>query len=146
MLFDRIIPHGFTQQVRTATHSWAGQSPSCIDHLYTNKPEKITEVQTYINGVSDHKLLYVVRYARSIKRNVRYIRKRCFKHFDESKFKEEVKSLRWFDVYSENEVDSAVALFTRKISTVLDKYAPVKTIQVRPNYATWLDDQVREVL
>ena len=146
LLFERIIPQGFSQQVCAATHSWAGQHPSCIDHLYTNKPEKITEVQAHINGGSDHKLISVVRYAKAIKRNVRYIRKRCFKGFDEEKFKEEVKNLHWYDVYSESNVDIAVAILTDKISVVLDKYAPVKTIQVRPNYAPWLNNQVKEVL
>ena len=145
-LFERIIPQGFSQQVRVATHSWVGQNPSCIDHLYTNKPDKLADVQGHINGGSDHKLIYAVRFARSIKRNVRYIRKRCFKGFNEIEFKEEIKKLQWFDVYSESNVDAAVSLLTGKLTSVLDKYAPIKTIQVRPNYAPWITDTVKEAM
>ena len=145
-LFERIIPQGFSQQVRVATHSWVGQSPSCIDHLYTNRPDKLADVQGHINGGSDHKLIYAVRYAKSMKRNVRYIRKRCFKRFDEVKFKEEVKKLKWFDIYSETNVDAAVSFLTGKLTTVLDKHAPIKTIQVRPNYAPWVNDNVKEAI
>ena len=145
-LFERIIPQGFSQQVRAATHSWVGQNPSCIDHLYSNKPDKLAHVQGHINGGSDHKLIYAVRYSKSIKRNVRYIRKRCFKGFNEEKFKEEVKNLKWFDVYSESNVDTAVSLLTCKLTAVLDKYAPIKTIQVRPNYAPWINDNVKEAM
>ena len=146
LLFEKIIPHGFSQQVGVATHSWPGQQPSCIDHLYTNKPDKLSDVTAHVNGGSDHKVVYVVRYAKAVKRNVRYIRKRCFKDFDESGFKQEISELKWFDVYSTSDVDAAVKLLTDKITSVLDKFAPVKTIQVRPSYAPWLTDQVKEAM
>ena len=35
---------------------------------------------------------------------------------------------------------------TEKITRVLDKFAPVKTIQVKPSYAPWLTDQVKEAM
>ena len=146
LLFEKVIPQGFSQQVRVATHSWQGQHPSCLDHLYTNKPDKITEVQAIVNGGSDHKLLYLVRYAKAIKRNVRYIRKRCFKGFDKSKFMEEIRKLKFFDIYSASNVDSAVEMLTNKLCAVLDKFAPVKTVQIRSNYAPWLNGEVRELI
>ena len=146
LLFEKVIPQGFSQQVRVATHAWKGQHPSCLDHLYTNKPDKITEVQAVVNGGSDHKLLHVVRYAKSMKKNVRYIRKRCFKGFDESKFKEEIRKLKFHDIYSTSDVDSAVAMLTSKLCTVLDKFAPVKTVQIRSNYAPWLNEEVRKLI
>ena len=40
LLFEKVIPQGFSQQVRVATHAWKGQHPSCLDHLYTNKPDR----------------------------------------------------------------------------------------------------------
>ena len=73
LLFEKIIPHGVSQQVTRATHSWPGQQDSCLDHLYTNQPNKLSEVTLHSQG-SDHKLLLVTRYAKSIIRNVRYIR------------------------------------------------------------------------
>jgi hypothetical protein len=146
LLFETIIPHGFSQHVSIDTPSWPGQQPSCIDHLYTNKPDKLSDVSAHVNGGSDHKVVYVVWYAKAIKRNVRYIRKRCFKHFDESGFKQAIVDLKWFDVYNSYNVDVAVKLLTDKITAVLDKFAPVKTIQVKPNYAPWLTDQVKEVM
>ena len=73
LLFEKIIPHGFSQHVSVATHSWPGQQPSCIVHLYTNKPDKLSDVAAHVNGGSDHKVVYVVRYAKAMKRNVRYI-------------------------------------------------------------------------
>ena len=65
-LFTRIIPHGVTQLVTGATRMERGQPRTGLDHLYTNKVEKLSSVQTFLTGTSDHKLLKVVRFARSL--------------------------------------------------------------------------------
>ena len=57
-----------------------------------------------------------------------------------------MKKLRWFDVYSELNVDAAVSILTAKLNGVLDRFAPVKTIQVRPNYAPWMNDKVKAAI
>ena len=44
-LFNRIIPHGFVQVVSVATRVGSGQKPSGLDHIYSNFPEKLSEVQ-----------------------------------------------------------------------------------------------------
>ena len=59
-LFDRIIPHGVSQLVTGATRIERGQPRTGLDHLYSNKPEKLSSVQTHLTGMSDHKLLKVI--------------------------------------------------------------------------------------
>ena len=56
----------------------------------------------------------VTRYTKSLKKNVRYIRKRCFKNFNELGFKLEVAAMNWFDVYSATDVNTAVKVLTDK--------------------------------
>ena len=146
LLFERIIPHGVSQQVAVATHSWPGQEDSCLDHFYTNKPDKISNVAAHFHGGSDHKLLYAVRYAKAIRRNVRYITKRCFKFFDEEAFKMEIKALKWFEVYNCSDVNIATSLLTEKLTSVLDRFAPMKTMQVRGRYAPWLSDTTKAAM
>ena len=77
-LFTRIIPLGVTQLVTGATRMERGQPRTGLDHLYTNKVEKLSSVQTYLTGTSDHKMLKVVRFARSFKQLPRYVKKRSF--------------------------------------------------------------------
>ena len=67
--------------VNTPTRAWPGQPQSGLDHLYTNYPSKLSEVYTVYTGGSDHKLVKVTRFAKSIKKNCRYVRKRCYKEF-----------------------------------------------------------------
>ena len=143
ILFEKIIPHGFSQLVTVATRSWPGQDDSCLDHLYTNRPDKLSDVRVLVNGASDHRIILVTRYTKSLKKNVRYIKKRCFKYFDEESFRKDIAAMNWFDVYNASDVNEAVELLTNKINEALDKHAPVKTIQVRLHYAPWISDHTK---
>ena len=66
-LFDRILPLGVSQLVTGATRLMRGQPQSGLDHFYSNKPDKLSSVQTFITGLSDHKLIKVTRFARSFR-------------------------------------------------------------------------------
>ena len=66
------------------------ESRAGLDHLYSNKPEKLSSVQTYLTGMSDHMLLKVTRFSKSFRQNPRFIRKRMFKNFDSEKFRQEL--------------------------------------------------------
>ena len=113
-MFEKIIPHGISQLVTVATRSWSGQEESCLDHVYTNKPDKLSDIAAHRNGGSDHKVVCFTRYAKSMVRNVRYIRKRCFKNFDGAAFRREVAEMRWVDVHLTEDVNVAVHLITAK--------------------------------
>jgi hypothetical protein len=91
-LFGRILPQGVTQLVRGATRMERGQLSAGLDHIYKNKPEKLSTVQTHFTDMSDHKLLKVTRFSKSFKQNPRFKRKRMMKNFDEKKFREKLQS------------------------------------------------------
>ena len=93
LLFSKIIPHGVSQLVTVPTRSWPGQEDSGLDHIYTNKPDKLSNVYAEFTGGSDHKLIKITRYAKSIQRNVRYVRKRVFKNFVDKDFQQAVHQL-----------------------------------------------------
>ena len=58
-LFDRIIPLGVSQLVTGATRMQRGQPRTGLDHLYSNRPDKLSSTQTFYTGMSDHKLIKV---------------------------------------------------------------------------------------
>ena len=144
-LFSNIFPLGVTQMVKSPTRFWPGHPPSGLDHLYTNRPEKLSEVFSEHAG-SDHKIIKVTRSAKSIKRNVRYVRKRCYKDFDERKFKEEVTKLSWHELYLCEDVEKAVYILTSSLTTILDQFAPIRTIQMRTRYAPWLSSETKALI
>ena len=145
-LFDRIIPHGVSQLVTGATRVERGCPRTGLDHLYSNKPQKLSSVQTYLTGMSDHKLLKVIRYTKSFKHLPRYVKKRSFKNFDEEAFKVQLEECILDEILECNDVNMAAELLVSKISVILDEMAPIKTVQVRSNFVPGLEDETKELL
>ena len=82
--------------------------------------------------------------SKNIRDGTRYVKKRSYKNFDESEFREAVKKIQWFELYSCQDADLAVDLFSTKLTEILDTMAPVKTFQVRTKYAAWISDSTKE--
>ena len=142
-LLDRIIPHGFIQVITEPTHTWPGQKPSGLDHIYTNHPGKLSGVRADYNGTSDHKLITAIRNSKDPVSRPRIVRKRCYKNFDPCKFLEAVRNISWWEIYSCEDLDTAVQLFTNKLNNILNVMAPVKKIQVRTKYAPLISDNTK---
>ena len=127
-----------SQLITGPTRHFPGQVSTGLDHYYTNRPDKISTVQTHHSGSSDHMLIFAVRQSKTIRSSPRYIRKRSFKYFNPETFVKAVQEISWLDVYLSSDVDEAVEVFTRSITEILDEMAPMKTIQIRSNYSPWL--------
>jgi hypothetical protein len=145
-LFARIFPNGVSQLVRVATRVAPNTEPSGLDHVYTNKPEKCSEVYTEFAGGSDHRLVKLTRYSKSLKNNVRYVKKRSFKNFCSASFCEAVKQLSWFELYMCDSPGQAAELLTNSLSNILDQMAPIRTIQIRKKYVPWLSSSTKELM
>ena len=141
---ERIFTQGVVQCVQGITHSWPGQTPSGLDHTYTNNPEKLGPIQIIPCGSSDHRLILAIRYTKNLKQAPRYCLKRSYKNFDENLFMEEVSKISWWEVYSCQNVDTAVDIFTKKLTDILDKMAPVKKFQIRTRYAAWVSEDTKD--
>ena len=137
-LFDRILPYGFIQLVKTATRVVEGVEPSGLDHFYSNRPQYLSDIQVMHKGGSDHKLIMGTRYTKARVDGCRTTRKRSFKNFDGNKFLEKLSDVRWWSLYACENLNEAVKIFTDNLTSILDELAPVKTFQVRKHYAPWL--------
>ena len=142
-VFDRIFPFGFVQLVSSPTRFWPGQEPSGLDHWYTNKPGKLSDIQVNNHGSSDHKILFGIRYSKSVIVKPKIIKKRSYKNFNPAEFISAIQSTSWWDVYSSEDVETATEIFTNKITRILDVMAPIRTFQVRKNYAPWLSPNLK---
>ena len=137
-LNNKVLPYGIKQCVVGPTRQGrAGQADSGLDHFWTNIPGKISPIVTRYSG-SDHKVIMGVRYAKLIRNQPRYVRKRSYKNFDETAFLQRIRETSWWDIYQASEVDHAVSLLTSKIGLVLDEMAPLKTFQTTSKYCPWL--------
>ena len=144
-LFTRIIPLGVSQLVTGATRMERGQPRTGLDHLYSNKTEKLSSVQTFFSGVSDHKILKVTRFSKTFKQLPIFVKKRTFKDFDDEAFKEKLKVCGLEEIFSCLNVNTAAEILTNKLTGVLDDMAPIKKIQTRTNYAPWLSKETKKL-
>ena len=140
----RILPLGVVQCVRGTTRSWPGQADSCLDLVFTNVPEKLSQVQSLVRGYSDHKLVIGTRYTKNIKESTRYVRRRSYKNFDEAAFLQKLREISMFDIYTCQNASQAADLMTNKINKILDEMAPVKKIQIRSRYAPWITPDCKD--
>ena len=68
-LFNRILPHSFSQLVTSATRHKQGEHESGLDQYYTNKPEKVSNiivksVQRFRKILIDSYIIYINTNAR----------------------------------------------------------------------------------
>ena len=91
-------------------------------------------------------LIFATRYSRSIKSTPRYVRKRSYKNFNPADFIAAIQQVSWLDIYLSDDVNTAVELLSSKITFVLDTMAPMRTVQIRTNYAPWLSKQTVELM
>ena len=150
-LLRTVLPLGMSQCAPGNT--WTPQGlqrgqPSGLDHHWTNAPEKLSEVTALTIGHSDHKLISVVRFAKIVKLGQKFVKKRSYKKFDQTNFLEEVSKISWWQVYQCTDVDTAVARFTKLITSILDRedMAPMRVFQTRIRFASWLSDSTKQVM
>ena len=142
-LFSKIFPYSVCQCVSVPTRFMQGQHPTGLDHFYTNQPTKLSVVETQFWGGSDHKLICATRHSKAFKRCARYVQKRCYKHFVLWEFLAELSKISWWDLYKCEEVDVAVDFFSNKFLSVVDQFAPIRSIQTRTKYAPWLTHETK---
>ena len=87
-----------------------------------------------------------IRRSRSFKLSPKYIRKRSYKRFDHNTFVKAVQQISWLDLYLCDDVDKALEIFTNNITGILDEMAPMRTLQIRTNYAPWLSEETLELI
>ena len=121
--------------VRTAT---------CIDHFYTNAPDKCSKVMSVRMGFSDHNLIVMTWKANLPKTGPKIIHKRMYRKFVEKSFLNDLEKVDWNPVLEAYDIDNALDSFTKIFSSACDKHAPIKKITVRKNKAPWLDEEVRK--
>ena len=68
-----------------------------------------------------------------------------FKNFDEAVFKDQLSESNLDEILATSDANSAANLLVKKLTGVLDKMAPVSTIQTRAKYAAWPTDSTKDL-
>ena len=115
------------------------ENPRCIDHFLTNFPGSFQTTTAICTGLSDfHKMIVTVQKYTLVKAKPKVIQYRCYKTFDTSSFRDELKG----KLSITREYDD----FEKAYLEVLNKHAPIKRKTVRANHAPYMTKALRKAI
>jgi exonuclease III len=132
---DHMLSFNFTQLVTKPTRVSAN-SKTLIDHVFTNRPQNITETNIPSYSVSDHyPICFTRKHMPSYSKGPvhKCITYRSLKYFNDEDFRQDLLQQQWsaldFCSCSDNGFEYFITLF----KAVLDRHAPLKTKRVKRN-------------
>ena len=121
---------------------------SCIDHITTNVPDKCSNPEISAGGSSDHMAVTITKFSRDISNLPKTLKKRNYRNFDPQTFLQDVQfninNGSFNSVLSTSDPNIAASHFSGIFGSILNKHAPLKTIQVRNNYSPWVSSATKE--
>ena len=74
------------------------------------------------------------------------VKKRIWKLPYVSKYREEISSIDWDDFYSATDLSVKNSIFEQKVVAAIEKFAPMKKIQLHINHRNWLDEECKNLM
>lgn len=113
---------------------------TCLDHVYTDRPQHILMTKVLNIGMSDHLPVGIVTKYR--KRSIQNIEKtmkyRKWKNFSEQAFQDDLEKAPWNVLDMHDDPDEAIQFFNRTFLDVADDRVPLLTKRVkRQRQPTW---------
>ena len=120
-IHNRILTIG-VELMTPAKATWArGDQRSCLDHVYTTAPSKLSPVAVIWTGMSDHAIVKFGRFCKNIQSRQSYIKKRMFKNFRKEEFKQRVGAMpELVSIQLCQDVDLAASMLTQGLTRILN--------------------------
>jgi len=138
--------YNFTQLINTPTRV-TDKSATIIDHVYTNKPDNISETNVPVYALSDHYPVCITRHVPKSYKNGQHIeiQYRDFKQFDEEMFLNDLVCKPFQSVCNIADVNTALDKWYQMFNAALDKHAPIKTKRVKQQITPkWITPEISE--
>ena len=134
-------------QVITTPTRVTDKSDTLIDHVYTNKPENICEINVPIVALSDHYPVCITRrFNNPIKKSKHIeIQYRDFNNFDENTFLSGLSCANLDMIEEIQDPNKIVDTFYSLMFGVLDKHAKTKTKRVKSHFKpSWITPEIND--
>ena len=145
-VYDNFLLDGYTQLVEDFTRYQTNDTPGLLDHIYVNDVRYIERVYNVSMINSDHNLVGLRLCHDGPVRRVKTFTKRDIKGIDQKKFEDQLLLTNLWEIFLENDVDTALHKLNLKIRHVLDIHAPEKLRVVRGNDSKWITPELRRLL
>ena len=122
---------------------------SMIDLIFVNNNPRVVSSGVFPLSISDHSLICCTIKAGLSKSGGCYrdINYRCYKRYNESKFKDDLGKSDWTFVDSLNDIDEITNRFCETFSELANKHAPMKTKRAKSTVrAPWLTSELHNLM
>ena len=135
--------NGFEQVIKESTRVTQDTS-TLIDVVLTTHSTRILKSIVANIGISDHELTGVIRRMHCVKYKPRKITYRDYSHYHTEALKSELNKVPWENVVKIQETNIAWNLFKEYLSTIIEKFAPLKERTVRGRDCPWLNQKLKK--
>ena len=140
------ISQMISRPTRVVTNRLGHTSKTCIDHIYTNAPERCSNPISLPVGYSDHNLIAITTKTKIPKCKVKITHKRLYKKFIPDRFVEEVQNAIWSEVYATSDPEASLSIFMNILMGIVDKHAPLRKCTSKSKPAPWLNESLRDLM
>ena len=117
-------------------------SKTCIDHIWTLRPELFTNWGVITIPVSDHLLIFGIRKSpKRPKGQPRIINARSYRRFNNNDFIKDLEQAPWSSIEVSNDPDLAWSIFESLFTPIYDAHAPFKQVKIPNNQPQWINDE-----
>ena len=114
-----------------------------IDHIFTNKPNIITNHGVLHVGISDHSLIYATHKHNTLKADPKIIESRQFKNFDCDAFIEDIKETPFHFASLMDDPNEMWDVWKSLFLEVINKHAPMRKRKVKSKSSPWITAELR---
>lgn len=120
-------------------------SATWIDLIITNNLEDVSCYgQIEAPGLSKHDLIYCAVKLSQKSKVCNVIQIRDFKNFNYDLLMQDAYSIRWEDVYRNQNITEKVNTFTNHITQLINRHIPIKKIRVTRRAAPWITNDIKQ--
>ena len=136
--------YGLEQLISTPTRVTMNSS-SILDHILTNSTDRVSQSGVIDTGLSDHQLIYCTRkIARTKFNSHKNITIRSLKNYSQDVYLEELNKINFPDYSKFTDINDAYSDFIGKVSSTIDKIAPMKELRIKNSSKEWFDEEILE--
>ena len=108
------------------------------DHILTNSSERVSQSGVADVGLSDHQMTYCTRKITRLKHNTH----RSFKNYSKDSYLQELQNAKFPEYSKFTDINCAYSDFIGKLSTIINKVAPVREMRIKTNSQEWFDEEI----
>ena len=141
---EEIITRNFQQIIQGPTRFWVNKDPSLIDQVWSNSPQRISEIKNFTRSTADHNVICVSHRMKAKQSTTQESVSRNWSNFKEDEFKRQITLEDWTPILSSKSLEEANFMFQEQFLKILDAMAPLRRNQPRRRNSGWISKATRD--